>query len=111
MSVPGSSDCLVKPRRKRTFGVPASIAQLVIDPSGFFTSTCSQVCWLIHSILLILPLKFTGLLASNSAAKAWCAEAEVAKAESDRAVAQAAIRSLFSMESLLNIWNALGSGG
>jgi hypothetical protein len=31
---------------------------------------------LTHSILVIVPLKFTGLLASNSAANAWCADAE-----------------------------------
>src|SRR6516165_12276765 len=75
ISVPGSRDSLVNPRRKSTFGVPASIAQFSTEPSAFFTSTCSQVWGLTHSILLMVPLKFTGLFASNSAAKAWCADA------------------------------------
>src|SRR6516225_8269445 len=76
ISVPGSKDSLVNPRRNRTFGVPASIAQLSTEPSVFFTSTCSQVWGLTHSILVMVPLKFTGLFASNSAAKAWCADAD-----------------------------------
>src|SRR3954452_25239320 len=74
--MPGSKVPLLKPRRKRTFGVPASIAQFTVVPSGCFTSTCSQEWGLIHSIFVIVPLKFTGLFASNSAANAWCADAE-----------------------------------
>src|SRR5215470_6772852 len=76
ISVPGNNESLVKPRRNSTFGVPASMAQLTTVPSGFFTSTCSQVWGLTHSIFVIVPLKFTGLFASNSAANAWWAEAE-----------------------------------
>src|SRR6266853_2464800 len=76
ISVPGTSESLVNPRRNRTFGVPASTAHFTTVPSGFFTSTCNQVWGLTHSIFVIIPLKFTGLLASNSAANAWCAEAE-----------------------------------
>src|SRR5258708_449071 len=53
-------------------------------PSGCFTRTCSQEWGLVHSILVIVPLKFTGLLASNSAAKAWCAEADGAHPERPR---------------------------
>src|SRR5437870_146917 len=37
--VPGSREFFVKPRRNKTFGVPASKAQFSTLPSGFFTST------------------------------------------------------------------------
>src|SRR5258708_22443818 len=91
--MPGSRVSLVKPRRNRTLGVPASIAQFTDVPSGCFTSTCSQECGLIHSILVIVPLKFTGLLASNSAAHAWWAEAEDAHPQSMRLVIETAMAS------------------
>src|SRR5882672_10987872 len=77
--MPGSNEVLVNPRRNSTLGVPASIAQLITVPSGFLTSTCSQVWGLTHSIFVMVPLKFTGLFASNSAANAWCADAEDAQ--------------------------------
>src|SRR5215468_2474403 len=70
ISVPGNNESLVNPRRNSTFGVPASMAQLTTVPSGFFTSTCNQVWGLTHSIFVMVPLKFTGLFASNSAANA-----------------------------------------
>src|SRR6266853_134137 len=38
ISVPGSSDALVQPRRRRAFGAPASTSQLVTVPSVPFTS-------------------------------------------------------------------------
>src|SRR5262250_888883 len=75
ISVPGVNESLVNPRRNKTFGVPASTAQFITAPSEPFTSTCNQVWGLTHSILVIVPLKFTGLFASNSAANAWCADA------------------------------------
>ena len=49
------SESLVKPRRNRTFGVPASNAQFSTLPSGFFTSICSQTWGLIHSIFVMVP--------------------------------------------------------
>src|SRR5438477_13210485 len=73
--MPACKVSLVNPRRNRTFGVPASIAQLTTVPSVCFTEMCSQQWGLTHSIFVIVPVKFTGLLASNSAANAWCAEA------------------------------------
>src|ERR1700726_909460 len=88
MSVPGVSESLVKPRRNSTFGVPASIAQLATEPSVPFTSTCSQVWGLTHSILVIVPLKLPRLLASNSAANAWWADAEDAHPDIARAAIQ-----------------------
>ena len=68
----------MNPRRNRTFGVPASNAQLSVLPSGSFTSMCSQTCGLVHCILVTVPSNLTGLFASNSAAKAWCAESRAA---------------------------------
>src|SRR5580692_3144554 len=62
-------------------------------PSGCFTRTCSQEWGLVHSILVIVPLKFTGLLASNSAAKAWCADVEDAHPKSARPMMETAIAS------------------
>src|SRR3982751_2393607 len=73
MTVPGSSDCLLKPRRSRAFGAPASTIQLSTLPSGFFTSMWIQACGLIHSIDVTVPVIFTGFPASYSAAKEWCA--------------------------------------
>src|SRR5882724_7921612 len=57
-SVPTSNDSLVKPRRYRTFGVPASTAQFSTVPSAFFTSTCNQAWGLTHSIFVTLPVNF-----------------------------------------------------
>src|SRR5207237_2654621 len=37
--VPSGREFFVKPRRNKTFGVPASKAQFSTVPSGFFTST------------------------------------------------------------------------
>src|SRR3954452_21038436 len=99
--MPGSKVPLLKPRRKRTFGVPASIAQFTVVPSGCFTSTCSQEWGLTHSIFVIVPLKFTGLFASNSAANAWCAEAEDAHPDIARPVIQTAIASFVCIVCLL----------
>src|SRR4029077_20571700 len=93
ISVPGIKESLVNPRRNRTLGVPASMAQLTFVPSGFFTSMCSQVWGLTHSIFVIVPLKLTGLLASNSAANAWCADTEDDHPVIARPVIQTAIAS------------------
>src|SRR6266853_1211045 len=93
ISVPGIKESLVNPRRNRTFGVPASIAQFTTVPSGFFTETCSQVWGLTHSIFEIVPLKFTGLFASNSEANAWCADTEVDHPVTARPVIQTAMAS------------------
>src|SRR5690242_13008759 len=60
------------------------MAQFSTVPSGFFTSTCIQVWGFTHSILVMVPLKLTGLLASNSAAKAWCADTDVAPPQTAR---------------------------
>src|ERR1700686_1885304 len=76
ISVPGSKDSFLNPRRNRTLAVPASMAQFITVPSEPFTSTCSQVWGVTHSVFVIVPLKVTGLFASNSAANAWCADAE-----------------------------------
>src|SRR5215470_12526335 len=101
ISVPGNNETLVNPRRNSTFGVPASMAQLTTVPSAFFTSTCSQVWGLTHSIFVMVPLKFTGLLASNSAANAWCAEAEDADPDTARPV-QPAMASFVRIDFLLH---------
>src|ERR1700722_8355119 len=100
-SVPGTRVSLVNPRRNSTFGVPASMAQLTSVPSGCCTSTCSQEWGLTHSIFVIVPLKFTGLLASNSAANAWCADAEGAHPDIARPVAQTAMASFVRIDCLL----------
>jgi hypothetical protein len=55
---------------------------------------------LTHSILVIVPLKFTGLLASNSAANAWCAEAEDTHPDIARPV-QTAMASFVRIDFLL----------
>src|SRR5204863_2807790 len=67
ISVPGSSDCLVNPRRTSVFGVPLSIIHSVVVPSAFFTATWIQERGLIHSILITVPFKVMGCLASYSA--------------------------------------------
>ena len=72
-TVPGNKDFRLKPRRNKTFGVPASNAQFSTFPSGCFTSMCSQTWGLTHSIFVTVPFIVTGLFASNPAAKAWCA--------------------------------------
>src|SRR5262245_28612866 len=82
--VPGSRASFLKPRRNKTFGVPASKAQFSTLPSGFFTSTSSQTWGLVHCILVTVPSNLTGLLASNSAAKAWWAESGAATAVNNK---------------------------
>src|SRR5690349_15652887 len=67
ISVPGSSDCLVNPRRTSVFGVPLSIIHSVVVPSAFFTLIWIQECGLIHSILITVPFRVMGCLASYSA--------------------------------------------
>src|SRR5437773_7196161 len=99
--MPGCKVSLVNPRRNRTFGVPASIAQLTTMPSGCFTEMCSQQWGLTHSIFVIVPVKFTGLFASNSAAKAWCADAEDAHPDIARPVTQTAMTSFVRIDCLL----------
>src|SRR5262249_21722613 len=102
ISVPGTNDSLVNPRRNRTFGVPASIAQFTTVPSGCFTSICNHVWGLTHSIFVIVPLKFTGLFASNSAANAWCAEAADVHPDIARPVIQATNVSFVRIDCLLS---------
>src|SRR5260370_1931603 len=97
-SVPGSRDSLVNPRRKSTFGVPASTAQFSTVPSGFFTSTCIQVWGLTHSIFVMVPLKLTGLFASNSAAKAWCADTDAAPPHIARPATTTAVASFLRID-------------
>src|SRR5207302_5784813 len=99
--MPGCKVSLVNPRRNRTFGVPASIAQLTTMPSGCFTEMCSQQWGLTHSIFVIVPVKFTGLLASNSAANAWWADAEDAHPDIVRPVIQTAMVSFVRIDCLL----------
>ena len=48
----------------------ADFLRMSAEPSSFLMEMCIHVCGLTHSILVIVPLKFTGLLASNSAANA-----------------------------------------
>ena len=67
------SDCLVKPRRSKVFGVPPSIIHRVVVPSGFFTSMWIHEWGLINSSFATVPRSFNGFLASNSAVNAWCA--------------------------------------
>src|SRR5262249_49157194 len=73
ISLPNSSDSLVKPRRSIMFGLPHSTIQLVTLPSASVISIWIQAWGLIHSILVTLPTRWTGFFSSNSAWKAWCA--------------------------------------
>src|SRR5712671_6979755 len=77
------------------------MAQFSDVPSGFFTSTCSQVWGLTHSIFVIVPLKLTGLLASNSAANAWWADTEDDHPVIARPVTQTAMASFVCIVCLL----------
>src|SRR5436190_11910812 len=99
--MPGNRESLVNPRRNRTFGVPASIAQLSTEPSSFLMLMCSQEWGLTHSIFVIVPLKFTGLFASNSAANAWCADAEDAHPEIARPMMETAMACFVRIDLLL----------
>src|SRR5438270_544404 len=111
-SVPGSRDSLVNPRRNRTFGLPASMAQFSTVPSAFFTSTCNQVWGFTHSIFVIVPLKLTGLFASNSAAKTWCAHTDVARPHITRPTTQSTVASFARIDfSLLPRVNQDGRRG
>src|SRR5678815_5114585 len=74
MSVPILSVSLVIPARRSVFGVPPSTAHTCVLPCSS-VCMCTQACGLIHSILTTLPRRSTGAFASNSAAKAWCADA------------------------------------
>src|SRR5436305_7268111 len=62
---------------------------------------CSQVWGLTHSILVIFPLKFTGLLESNSAANAWCASAADAHPDIARPVTATTMASFVRIICLL----------
>src|SRR5581483_4681454 len=72
-SVPIGIEALVKPWRMRALGEPPSIIHSCVVPSGFFTATWNQVCGFTISIFTTVPRNLTGLLESNSAVKAWCA--------------------------------------
>src|SRR5438128_7788870 len=58
------------PSRNSALGAPSSKRQLVTLPSGSVTSTYSHECGLTRSSFVTLPVTFTGLSTSNSAAKA-----------------------------------------
>src|SRR5262245_39219516 len=95
MTVPGSSASLVKPRRNSTFGVPASMAHCSTLPPAEGTSMWIQTWGLTHSILLTTAFSnLTGLLASNSAAKAWCADVGVDAISNAAPAANAAPRAV-----------------
>jgi hypothetical protein len=53
--VPGATLALVTPRRSSSFGLPASISQVVTLPSCPLTSTWIQACGLMNSSLLTTP--------------------------------------------------------
>src|SRR6476620_2586286 len=99
--MPGSKVSFLNPRRNRTFGVPASMAQLTTVPSGCFTETWSQEWGLIHSIFVIVPLKFTGLFASNSAANAWWAKAADVHPDIAKPMLQTTMASFVRIDCLL----------
>src|SRR5688572_5029144 len=80
------------------FGAAASIAQRVTFPSVDFTSIWIQACGLINSNFATVPRILTGLVASNSAANAWCAHRETGTRSN---VATAAKRILLRMGFLL----------
>src|SRR5688572_9638840 len=63
------------PRRSSVFGVPPSTIRAVVVPSAFLLSMWIHACGLIHSTRVTGPRRFTGLLASKSAANAWSATA------------------------------------
>ena len=67
--VPAGSELRFQPKRISTEGDPPSIFHRSTEPSGFFTSMCSQECGLTHSIMTTCPSSVTTLLASNSAEK------------------------------------------
>src|SRR5262249_30243657 len=58
----------VQPWRMRPFGLPISIPQLTVLPSAPDTSMKKYVWGFCHSILVTMPLRVSGLVASNSAA-------------------------------------------
>src|SRR3954466_15246185 len=78
ISVPAGSEFLFQPRRSNALGAPPSTIHFSTVPSSFFTSMWIHECGLIHSILVTVPFNVTGFLASNSAAKEWCASAGTA---------------------------------
>ena len=61
---------LLKPRRKRLWGLPPSIIQRSVVPSSICTSMWIQAWGLIHSTRATVPWKWIGRLASNSAENA-----------------------------------------
>ena len=67
--VPVGSEFRFQPMRKRTDGDPPSTFHRSTEPSGFFTSMCSQECGFVHSIMTTSPVSVTDLLESNSAEK------------------------------------------
>src|SRR6185436_20927839 len=84
------------------------MAQFTTVPSVLFTSTCSQVWGLTHSIFVIVPLKFTGLFASNSAANAWWADAEEAHPDTARPMTPIAMASFVPIVCLLQFLQITG---
>ena len=96
--MPGSSEFLVKPRRTSEFGGPPSTIHFSMVPSGSVTSMWIQACGLIHSISVTVPSSWIGLLASNSAPKAWCARGAAADRPNRHAAPAAAGGVLHSHE-------------
>src|SRR5262245_3968800 len=89
--MPAGTDCFVHPRLIREFGGPSSTIQRVKEPSASLTSMWSQACGLIHSIFAVVPLSVSFLLPSNSAAKAWCANAGIEAAMNSDVARTAAV--------------------
>ena len=70
ITVPTGRESLVKPRRYREFGAPASISQVSVVPSSASTSMVNQLCGLMSSTFVIVPSNWIGLVKSYSAENA-----------------------------------------
>src|SRR5437667_7445596 len=65
---------MLQPFRVSVLGGPPSHCHGCGLPWSSLTSRYTQMCGLAHSTLVTTPLRVTGLLMSNSAAKEWCAD-------------------------------------
>src|SRR5215475_14323686 len=77
---PALMEFFVQPFLSKIAGGPSSISQFATLPSEPFTSINRRACGLIQSSLVSEPVRLMGLLASNSAAKEWCAKTGAAAA-------------------------------
>src|SRR5512140_1796068 len=87
-AAPGLSVVRVQPRRARKFGLMPSNAHVSVPPPAFLTSTHTQICGLVQSTLLTVPVTVFSVVRSHGANE-WCAEARPLPAASIRHVSAA----------------------